>query len=109
MPFSIVCNNKGCGQQQEPFLDPTTNKVYCAICGQEISNVNQFTKTQMKFIKQFRPKTTESFSVKCEFCNETNRPNLVNDVLTCARCKKVLTHISPMFVRALKEYLKSAG
>lgn len=109
MPFSLVCTNKGCGKQMEPYLDPKDDKVYCSLCDKEISNITHFAKIQMKSMKQFKQKNTTSFSIKCKKCNKEDRPKVVNDDIVCAHCKKPMDHLSAPFKIMLKEKLKTAG
>jgi hypothetical protein len=104
MPFSIQCNNKGCGQVQSPYIDPKTDKVYCSNCDKEISSVTHFAKVQMKSLKQYREKKGKSFSVKCTSCNAEDRPLIENHKYLCASCKKDL-NISEAFKLVLNNYL----
>lgn len=113
MPFAINCSNKGCRKMQEPYLDPKTDKVFCSLCNDEIFNVNYFTKVQMKSLKQFRQKTTNSFSVKCNKCGSEERPKILknnsDEKIVCGTCSKPLDNLSVAFKNMLKEQLKSAG
>ena len=105
MGFLINCNNKGCGQLQEPFIDKETNEVHCSLCDQIISNVSSFTKRQMHSLKQYRPKKTETFSIKCGKCNKEGQPQIVNDNIVCGDCASSLDHLSPIFKNMLKTQL----
>jgi hypothetical protein len=107
MPFSMVCTNKGCGQLMEPYLDPATSQVYCSSCDKELSNITHFVKHQMKQFKQFRPKKTVSFGVKCKSCNLEDRPVVLNKEIVCPSCKKPHTHLSEAFKLMLKDNLKT--
>lgn len=106
MAFSIQCTNKGCYQIQEPYLDPITDKVYCSKCNNEIINVTYFAKVQMKSNKQFKPKTNNSFSIKCSKCGRTERPKISNDDIICSICNAPIENISVPFKNMLKEQLK---
>ena len=106
MPFSIVCSNKGCGNLMEPYLDPSTNQVFCSKCDKEIVNVTHFVKSQMKQFKQFRPKKSVSFGVKCKFCNAEERPLVKDKNIICPACKKTHTHLSEPFKIMLLDNLK---
>ena len=106
MPFSMQCNNKGCGQIQSPYLDKETNKVYCSLCDKEITNATAFAKNQMKGMKQFKEKKQQSFSVKCNHCNVLDRPVLQQDKCICNNCKKEM-NVSPIFINTLKEHMKT--
>src|SRR5713101_2892305 len=106
MPFLINCNNKGCNKTQEPYIDPKDDKVYCSLCDKEITNITYFTKVQMKSLKQFKPKTSTSFSVKCPKCNKEGRPKIINDDIVCSGCSKSLDHLSVAFKNMLKDQLK---
>lgn len=108
MPFSISCNNKGCCQLQEPYLDVSDNKVYCSKCDKEIANISIFTKNQMKSMKQFKQKTVTSFAVKCGACGKEARPKLLKDDVICGLCSKPLDNLSGPFKTMLKEKLKTA-
>lgn len=107
--FSLNCTNKGCGKQMEPYLDPKTDKVYCSSCDNEITNITHFAKVQMKSLKQYKPKTTTSFSVKCQKCGKEDRPILLNKDVVCSACKKAFTHLSEHFKIMLKEKLKTVN
>jgi len=109
MPFSLICPNKGCGKTQEPYIDPKDDKVYCSLCDKEISNITNFTKIQMKSLKQFRPKNIMSFSVKCLKCQKEARPNIVNNDVICSGCLKPMDHLSVPFKNMLKDQLKKVG
>jgi protein-arginine kinase activator protein McsA len=104
MPFSIVCEN--CKKQNEPVIDPKTEKVYCSLCDKEMNNITYFAKSQMKAIKQFREKSTSSYSVKCDKCNREGEPKLLNGEVVCSNCKKKLDKLSPIFINMLKEQLR---
>lgn len=108
MPFSMICSNRKCGKQMEPYIDPKTDKVYCSSCNNEITNITSFAKVQMKSLKQFKPKETTSFSVKCNICNKDGRPKLVNDDVVCGSCNRPLENLSNPFKLMLKEKLKTA-
>jgi hypothetical protein len=104
--FSIQCTNKGCYQIQTPYIDPKDDKVYCSLCEKEIINVTIFTKKQMKNAKQYRPKQSTSFSVKCDKCGKEARPKLLNNDVVCAGCNKSLDNLSVPFRNMLKDKLK---
>lgn len=105
MPFSMQCNNKGCGQIQSPYLDKETNQVFCSLCEKEILNATSFAKNQMKSMKQFKEKKQKSFSVKCNNCGVLDRPILESNSCKCASCKKEM-NVSPIFINVLQENLK---
>lgn len=107
MPFQTVCTNKGCHKSQEPYLDPKNDKVYCSKCEQEINNITHFAKMQMKTLKQFKPKNTTSFSIKCLNCGREGRPQLTNNDVVCSSCQKPLNNLSVPFKNMLKEQLKT--
>lgn len=109
MAFSTNCTNKGCGQIQEPYIDPSNDKVYCSKCDKEIVNITYFTKSQMKSSKQYKPKNVVSFSVKCKKCGKEDRPKLVNNDIICVGCNKPLDHLSEPFKIMLREKLKTVG
>jgi len=109
MKFSIVCNAKGCGKIQDPYLDPATNKVFCSLCDKEIVNLNFITINQLKSNKQFKQNSNASFSVKCIICKWSGRPKLTaNDDVVCGSCNKPLTNITDIFKKMLKDKLKTA-
>lgn len=107
--FQINCTNKGCYQMQAPFIDPDTNKVYCSICNNEIVNINDFVKRQLKASKQFRPKNKTPFAVKCFHCKTNVKPELVDDEVVCSLCFKKLDKLSQSFIIMLKMRLKSTN
>jgi hypothetical protein len=83
-----------------PYLDPMTNKVHCSDCHQEILNITQFTKSQMKSNKQFKAKQQKSFSVKCPILTPTD--------IVCSFCQQPLSHLSEPFKMMLREKISSA-
>jgi hypothetical protein len=91
----------------EPYLDPTSDKVYCSECNKEITNITYFAKSQMKASKQFKKKQSNSFSVKCKSCNNEDRPILEKNELFCNSCKKKIDGLSPIFKKMLIEKLKN--
>lgn len=107
MAFSTYCNNKGCGKFQAPYIDPQTNKVFCSICDNEISNLSHFTVSQMKANKQFKPKSTATFVVKCELCKKDDQPILLNDNVVCKHCHGPLSSLTTVFKLMLKDKLKT--
>ena len=109
MPVQLQCPHKGCMKVQEAWLDPKTDKVYCSKCEQEINNGNHFIKVQLKTLKQYRPKNTTAFSVKCGKCSKEAPPELENNDVVCSACHSPLNHLSPIFKTMLKEQLKKRG
>jgi DNA-directed RNA polymerase subunit RPC12/RpoP len=105
----MTCNNRGCGNTMEPYLDQTDDKVYCSKCDKEIVNVTIFTKNQMKSMKQFRAKKVISFAVKCQKCGKEDRPKLVKDDIVCPGCSKPHENLSEPFKIMLREKLKTVG
>jgi hypothetical protein len=91
-----------------PYLDPMTNKVHCSDCHQEILNITQFTKSQMKSNKQFKAKQQKSFSVKCPKCQQEDRPILTPTDIVCSFCQQPLSHLSEPFKMMLREKISSA-
>lgn len=107
MPFSIVCTNKGCYKQNEPYIDPKTDKVHCSVCDGEIQNITHFAKVQMKTLKQYRVKTATSFAIKCKYCSKEDRPVILNNDVVCSKCKKPMDQLSAPFKAMLKDKLKT--
>lgn len=105
MPVQLQCPHKGCMKVQEAWLDPKTDKVYCALCEKEIPNVNHFMKVQLKTLRQFRPKNTAPFATKCGNCSKESTPVLDNNDVVCSSCLKPLNHLSPIFKNMLKDQL----
>lgn len=109
MPFMMNCTNKGCCKQMEPYIDPKDDKVYCAECNKELSNITYFAKVQLKSLKQFKQKKAVSFAVKCRNCGKEERPKVVKEDIVCPACNKAHTHLSEPFKIMLREKLKTAG
>lgn len=107
MAFSLQCNNKGCFQTQQPYLDPKTECVYCSACDKEIQQVTSFVKNQMKMFKQFKEKKKLSFSTKCGNCSTEDRPVKKEKLWACRGCGKEL-HLSPTFLSILESHLGAA-
>lgn len=106
------CTNKGCGKHMEPYIDPKTDKVYCAQCDGELTNLTYFAKMQMKGSKQYKQKNALSFMVKCTKCGKEDRPKLIGkdpqDVV-CPHCRKSHDHLSEPFKIMLREKLKTVA
>lgn len=109
MGFLIQCNNKGCGQMQNAYLDKETNEVFCSMCDKVINNVSDFTKRQMRSLNQYRVKEKETFAVKCPVCNKEGRPKIMNDEVVCGKCEAPLTNLTPFFLSMLKQKLKKGN
>ena len=116
MPIALNCNNsytdnkgkqKKCGNV-EPYIDPKTEQVFCPLCGSEMA-VTHFTKVTLKNLKQFKAKSTETFSVKCQKCGKEAQPKLANNTIVCPDCNKEHSHLSEPFKIMLKEKLKTAN
>src|SRR5579864_8048312 len=107
MPFSMPCVHKGCGKIMEPYLDPTTDKVYCSLCDKELPHITYFVKVQMKQLKQFRQKQPKPFAVKCQRCGKEDRPKLSGNDILCAACGKPLDHLSEPFKIMLRDKLRT--
>lgn len=105
--FNTICPHKGCHKQMAPYIDPKTDIVYCSDCDKEIPNLTHFAKMQMKSSKQYKPKSTTSFSIKCKFCSKEARPLLNNKDILCPTCKKP-HDLSEPFKIMLREKLKTA-
>lgn len=96
-----------CSKYQAPFLDPKKDKVYCAVCNDEIT-VNHFVKIQLKALKQYREISKTSFSVKCNKCSKEDRPKLLNDQIICSACGKEIDNLTEFFRDMLKKQLHKA-
>lgn len=107
MPFAMPCPHKGCGNHMEPYLDQNENKVYCSSCDKEIVNITHFVKSTLKNLKQFRPKKTIAFGVKCKSCSKEETPKLLKDQFICPYCQNAHTHLSEPFKLVLKDKLKN--
>ena len=104
MPFSIPCEK--CKKINTPYMDKKTEKVYCSLCNNEIVNITFFAKSQMKTLKQYKEKSTNAYSVKCDKCNSEETPEIINNKVVCNNCKKVLDKLSPIYINMLKDQLK---
>lgn len=101
--FLIHCDNKGCGKNTQAVFSVEDNQVYCADCDKTITNVTQFTKAQLKNLKQIKRPKKESFSAKCHACSHEALPLLIDDKLTCAKCNTHLVKIPKPFEILTKE------
>ena len=117
MAISLICGGtyadgngktKKCGQM-EPYMDPKTEKVFCSLCDQEISNVAHFTKTTMKTLRQFKEKKAIPFGVKCQACQKEAKPVIIDDEVSCPACKKPHANMSEPFKIMMKEKLKTGN
>lgn len=103
----IYCNQKGCGKDQEPKLDITTNEVICSECGKSITNVTEFAKKTMKTLGQIKrhEKKQQAFSVKCNTCNKENPPKInEKKLIVCSLCDQELTHIPKPFQQVIRNF-----
>lgn len=105
--FIIYCDNKGCGKEQEPLLNTSTDEVECSECGKVINNVTSFTKIQMKSMGQIKraKKVQQAFAHACIKCNHTAQPKLVNDKLLCAGCGYEFI-FNKIYTNSIKEFIK---
>jgi DNA-directed RNA polymerase subunit RPC12/RpoP len=99
---------KKCGVVQ-PHIDPKTDKVYCPMCNEEIPNVSYFVKATLKTLKQYKPKSTATFNVKCQNCGAEGQPLIVDEEIVCHKCKKEHKHLSGPFKNMLKLELQKAN
>lgn len=98
MPFNVNCNNKGCGKYQTPVLNLKDNEVYCSECGNAISGITHFTKSQMKALGQTKKGAKSAFSIRCEKCRQESMPKVgFDNKLVCSGCDNPLKNISPPF------------
>jgi Zn finger protein HypA/HybF involved in hydrogenase expression len=100
--FLINCDNKGCGKNTQAVISLEDNLVYCADCDKPITNITQFTKAQLKNLKQIRRPKKESFSVKCHSCGTEATPRIVNDKLHCVKCGTHLINVPKPFEILIK-------
>ena len=109
MAFTIYCNNKGCGKEQQPFLDVASNDVYCAECGKVIPEVTIFTKNQMKAMGQVKrvQKTQTAFAVECQQCKRQQQPKVIKGKLTCPQCGDEHKHLDKPYAYAIKQFLNA--
>jgi hypothetical protein len=105
--FSTNCTHKNCYKNMTPYIDPKTDKVYCEVCDNELTNITYFTKSQMKALKQYKKKSTTSFSVKCSSCGKEDRPSFTDKDVICPFCKKPHSHLSEPFKLMLRDNLKN--
>lgn len=108
--FLIYCDNKGCGKDNEPTLDLSTNQVMCSECGKEIKSVTLFTKNQMKAIGQIKraEKKQQAFAVKCQGCNRMAAPKIAADSkIMCSMCGAHLTNLPKPFEQVIRDHIKA--
>jgi len=111
MGFLICCDNKGCFETTEALLDPESNKVYCAACGEEIKSVTHFAKVQMKSLGQTmkNQKKSRAFEVNCPFCRKVAQPIVGRDgSISCTGCGSELSgSLSAPMAQAIRVALGS--
>jgi Zn finger protein HypA/HybF involved in hydrogenase expression len=105
--YTISNKTKKCGAV-EVYMDPITEKVFCPLCNQEII-VNHFNKMTLKNLKQYRQKSTETFSVKCQKCGKESQPVISQNLIICPDCKTEHKHLSETFKLMLKDKLKTVN
>jgi hypothetical protein len=110
MGFRTYCSNKGCGKDNEPLLNTSTNEVECSECGKPITNITSFAKAQMKTLGQIKrdSKKGQAFSIECTFCKKSSPPKIDPNTerIVCAFCNSYLDYLSAPFVQIVKEFLK---
>ncbi len=104
--FSLFCQT--CKKQNEPYLDKDTDIVYCAECDAEMQ-VNPFTKTQMRSMKQFKSSAPSSKSIKCASCKKLSNAIVLNKDLCCGICKKPHSHLTSYFKQVIMEQIKKGS
>jgi Zn finger protein HypA/HybF involved in hydrogenase expression len=115
MALSLPCNNTYLDDQKrqrrcgtvEVYMDKNTEKVYCPLCHNEMPNINHFTKITLKNLKQYAPKSTATFMVKCQKCSVEAQPVSCNGEIVCAACKRPHQHLTEPFKLMLKDQLKT--
>ena len=107
MPFTIFCNNKGCGKEQQPYLDVASMNVHCAECGKVIPEVTIFAKNQMKAMGQVKKvqQVQQAFAVECQQCKRQAQPKLAQNKLVCPHCSKEHDELEKPYAYAIKQYL----
>src|SRR5277367_4199348 len=107
MPFSMQCNNKGCGALTEPTLNTQDNEVYCSDCDKVIANVPIFTKNSLKSMGQTKRGNKSAFGIKCLSCKQDSLPKMIGNDLMCGSCGKKMDNISaafkPLIIQKIKE------
>jgi RecJ-like exonuclease len=105
----IFINCQSCKKQTNPEMDKKTEKIYCSKCEAEQPS-NHFLKMQMHSAKMYRQRAElqDTFSVVCNACKERGRPEIKGSKVYCKSCSKEITHLSDIFINALKDYLKNA-
>ena len=108
MPFRTFCSNKECREEMQPEIDKKTKKVFCTECDKEIDSVDDFMKRQLISMGQVRrvKKESNSFSVKCEKCENMVKPVLGKDrqiICPDSKCGFNMTNsLSAPFVQMLR-------
>jgi len=102
----LSCNNKGCGKTDTHVLDAVSNDVYCVACDNIIAGISQFTKAQLKNLKQVKRPPKVAYSVRCDKCKVESLPKLQNDELVCAGCSSILKNISRPFEIIIRGIIK---
>lgn len=108
--FLIYCDRKGCGKDQEPLLDVSTNEVICSECGGEIKSVTSFTKVQMKSMGQIKraEKKQQAFAVKCQGCNRMAAPNIsLENKILCSMCSVEILNLPKPFEQVIRSHIKA--
>lgn len=106
MGFLINCDNKGCGQAQEPFLDLTTDEVICSACQGAIKNITSFTKRQLKSMGQTLKTKKEAGSILCGVCKLQALPKESGSQLLCPKCQNLHQNIPRAYEVVVREMIK---
>jgi len=109
MPFSVYCDNKGCGKNTEPLLNLETNEAECVDCGGVIKSITSFAKIQLKSLGQIKrdDKKQQAFSVQCKACKKAAVPEINSEgTILCSLCKCKLD-ISGPYANLIRERFKN--
>lgn len=99
-----------CQKQQNPYIDPKTNNIYCELCN-HIFPPNHFLKMQLQAVKQYREVKKVPFAVKCPKCNREEKPKDTGKDIVCGNssCNAPLTHLTAAFKLMLKDHLSKSN
>lgn len=106
--MNIECPHKGCNKLQVPYYDKVDNNVYCSLCDKELI-VTNIVKQQLKQNKRFREtkkKKVEGFAIKCESCQNSKKPKVLNKKIICSVCDqemKINEIYKNMLINELKQ------
>lgn len=104
--FETLCVK--CKTDVTPVLDVKANVVVCPDCEEELTQITNFVKVQLKAAGQIKKEkqSRKAFSVRCQVCNKEAQPKIANGKVLCSLCGNEHEHLSAPFKQAILTAMK---